>query len=142
MSPMEDRKPSIKCPCGQSIPVTDEQLFKDVTCPSCGKTVLSAPASAKAEGASGPKTDPFAPKGDTTRGSGTPSTARKTPLFAKDGPLPDPIPGYTFQKRLGQGGMGEVFLAKQESLDRLVAIKLLPPDLAKDEGYVESFMRE
>ena len=98
------------------------------------------PGPAKAD--TGPKTDPFAPKGDTTKGPGTPNTARKAPLFMKDGPLPDPIPGYTFQKRLGQGGMGEVFLAKQESLDRLVAIKLLPPDLAKDKAYVESFMKE
>jgi serine/threonine protein kinase len=177
MSPMDDRKPSIKCPCGESVPVTDEQLFKDVICPACGKTVLSAPAASKtgagpktdplapkiaapekgetaakaptaarpappAKTDTGPKTDPFAPKGDTTKASGTPATGRKTPLFVKDGPLPDPIPGYTFQKRLGQGGMGEVFLAKQESLDRLVAIKLLPPDLAKDKAYVESFMRE
>jgi serine/threonine-protein kinase len=38
--------------------------------------------------------------------------------------------------------MGEVFLAKQESLDRQVAVKLLPPDLAKDEAYVQNFLKE
>jgi hypothetical protein len=60
----------------------------------------------------------------------------------KEGPLPDPIPGYTFLKRLGQGGMGEVLLAKQESLDRMVAIKLLPAELSKDKAYVAGFMKE
>jgi len=104
------------------------------------KAGTPVPAAAKPD--AGPKTDPFAPKGDTTKGTGTPNTARKAPLFMKDGPLPEAIPGYTFQKRLGQGGMGEVLLARQESLDRLVAIKLLPPDLAKDKVYVESFMKE
>jgi len=154
---MEDRKPSVKCTCGHSFTITAEQIFQDVGCPSCGKVILAPkaaaqkpeagpktdpPAAKPAKADTGPKTDPFAPKGDTTKGTGTPNTARKAPLFMKDGPLPDPIPGYTFQKRLGQGGMGEVFLAKQESLDRLVAIKLLPPDLAKDKVYVESFMKE
>src|SRR2546425_179508 len=64
------------------------------------------------ETSTGTKTDPAAPKHDTTKG-GTPGTTRRPPLFVKEGPLPAPIPGYTFIKRLGQGGMGEVFLAKQ-----------------------------
>src|SRR5579859_95909 len=80
------------------------------------KTDALAPKGSAPKSDTGTKTDPFAPKGDTTRGTGTPNTARRAPLFQKDGPLPDPIPGYTFQKRLGQGGMGEVFLARQESL--------------------------
>jgi hypothetical protein len=166
---MDDRKPSVKCGCGHAFDIAPEQLFKDVTCPQCGKLVL-APTTAEASAKPGvPKSETVKPapksetlrasrsdpatttpgrsdpgtKHETTKGPGTPSTARKgPPLFMKEGPLPAPIPGYTFLKRLGQGGMGEVFLAKQESLDRNVAIKLLPPEFAKDKTYVQSFMKE
>ena len=57
-------------------------------------------------------------------------------------PRPDLIPGYRLKSRLGAGGMGEVFLAHQESLDRLVALKLLPPNLGADKDYVERFFKE
>ncbi len=43
---------------------------------------------------------------------------------------------------IGAGGMGRVFLARQEKLDRLVAIKILHPDLAQDEVFLERFFRE
>ena len=45
-------------------------------------------------------------------------------------------------KKLGQGGMGEVFLATQMSLDRHVAIKTLSKEMAKREGTVKRFIRE
>ena len=44
--------------------------------------------------------------------------------------------------RIGQGSMGAVFKARQVSMDRFVAVKVLPPRLAKDPAYVERFMRE
>nr|WP_305908930.1 protein kinase [Methylomarinum sp. Ch1-1]MDP4521796.1 protein kinase [Methylomarinum sp. Ch1-1] len=35
------------------------------------------------------------------------------------------VPGYTIQRQLGEGGMAAVYLAIQNSLDRLVALKIL-----------------
>ena len=40
---------------------------------------------------------------------------------------------YEMRGLLGHGGMGAVFLAAETSLDRLVAIKVLPPSLSMDE---------
>jgi serine/threonine-protein kinase len=52
------------------------------------------------------------------------------------------IKGYRIERRLGSGGMGDVFLAQQTSLDRPVALKILPMQLAKDEEFVQRFMSE
>ncbi len=49
---------------------------------------------------------------------------------------------FELDKKLGQGGMGEVYLAKQLSLDRHVALKLLSKEMAKKKGFVERFERE
>ncbi|TXT38443.1 MAG: serine/threonine protein kinase bacterial [Planctomycetota bacterium] len=49
---------------------------------------------------------------------------------------------FELDKKLGQGGMGEVFLARQVSLDRHVALKLLSKEMAKKKGFVERFERE
>jgi eukaryotic-like serine/threonine-protein kinase len=45
-------------------------------------------------------------------------------------------------KKLGQGGMGEVFLAHQETLDRKAALKVLAKHLADKEDFVKRFYRE
>ena len=52
------------------------------------------------------------------------------------------IPGYKIIKKLGAGAMATVMLAKQNSLDRLVAIKILPSRFSEDENYVERFYKE
>ena len=44
--------------------------------------------------------------------------------------------------KLGQGAMGVVYLARQESLGRLTALKMLPPDTASDDIAVARFQRE
>ncbi|MHC4917646.1 MAG: serine/threonine-protein kinase [Planctomycetota bacterium] len=52
------------------------------------------------------------------------------------------IKGYELIRKLGEGGMGGVFLARQESSGRRVALKVLRRELARDEGYVTRLARE
>ena len=49
---------------------------------------------------------------------------------------------YELHRRLGRGGMAEVYLARDQLLDRPVAVKVLFPALATDQGFVERFRRE
>jgi|GEM_PF-4857409 len=52
------------------------------------------------------------------------------------------IPGYRIARKIGEGGMGSVYEAIQESLDRKVAVKILPGNLANDQQFVKRFERE
>src|SRR5262245_40861819 len=49
---------------------------------------------------------------------------------------------YSLERELGRGGMGVVYLAREVRLDRPVAIKLLPPELAAQERLRDRFLRE
>jgi non-specific serine/threonine protein kinase len=49
---------------------------------------------------------------------------------------------YQVQSLLGAGGMGEVYLARDPRLERAVAVKILPPDLAGDADRMQRFTRE
>jgi serine/threonine-protein kinase len=52
------------------------------------------------------------------------------------------IGDYRLTKKLGQGGMGAVYLAHQVSLDRNVAVKMLSKELAAKPAFVQRFLRE
>jgi serine/threonine-protein kinase len=52
------------------------------------------------------------------------------------------IPGYKIIKKIGSGAMATVFMAKQLSLDRLVAIKVLPRRLSANTNFIERFYKE
>src|SRR5258706_9995548 len=49
------------------------------------------------------------------------------------------LPGYQILDVLGSGGAGTVYRARQVSMDRIVAIKVLAPRLAKDQAYLDRF---
>ena len=52
------------------------------------------------------------------------------------------ISGYKIERKLGEGGMAQVYLALQEGFERHVAIKVLSSHLVKDEDFKIRFVRE
>src|SRR5438067_8630407 len=49
---------------------------------------------------------------------------------------------YEIRSKIGEGGMGEVYLARDLELDRTVAIKILPETLASDQQRLQRFIQE
>lgn len=52
------------------------------------------------------------------------------------------LDGYVIESVVGRGGMARVYRARQARLERICALKILRPELADDEGFVQRFLRE
>src|SRR5690554_5104343 len=82
-------------------------------------------------------------------------TRRPSQAGAQRAPAPTPAPTgphdlmgrtffgeYTIVKKLGEGGMGAVYLARQNIIDQTVALKVLHPNAAESDEIVQRFYRE
>ena len=71
----------------------------------------------------------------------TPAQAKriKSQLEDRDG---SQIPGYQLICRVGKGAMATVYKARQNSLDRIVAIKVLPKKMSDNKEFVDRFYKE
>ena len=61
---------------------------------------------------------------------------------ATDGEALGAVGDYTLLRQVGRGGMGIVYEARQNSVERRVALKILPPGVAADDRAFHRFMRE
>lgn len=115
----EQREAWLRAECGD-----DDELFDEV------RDMLAASE----------RTDDAFLEPPTLRGS-TGSTFVESGLLG-DGAGPVFLGQYELVEELGRGGMGIVYLAREEQLDREVAVKVLPPSLTLTERQVRRFQEE
>lgn len=74
----------------------------------------------------------------------TASQARRVAkeLLERPAGVPRHLPGYELLELIGRGSMGVVFKARQLSMDRIVAVKILRRELASNKEFIERFHRE
>ncbi|MHC5081920.1 MAG: serine/threonine-protein kinase, partial [Planctomycetota bacterium] len=113
------------CPCGEKMNIFKKAMGKRVQCPGCGE-IFAVPS--------------FAEMYPTEREN--PATVLGSPPPPASSESAAAPAGYVIMEKLGEGGMGIVFRALQQKLDRIVAVKLIRSGLRDDPEYAKRFRRE
>jgi predicted Ser/Thr protein kinase len=121
-------------------PKCGAELSPDAAQGLCAKCLLDAGFESQADSAAGEAaTGPFVTPNQAAARTIPPSTRFATPYLET---LARQFPQLEMLEHLGQGGMGVVYKARQRQLDRLVAVKLLPPSVGEEPAFAERFTRE
>ena len=107
------------------------------TCPRCGALLPRAGALQGLCPACMLRADVEGPPAVVATGS-----VRPRPVVPDLSEVQRDFPQLELLDLVGRGGMGLVYKARQRRLDRLVALKVLAPDLAADPAFAERFLRE
>jgi serine/threonine protein kinase len=88
------------------------------------------------------KSNPHAPVSGRPEGIGEPACYNVSGFLQMSFQVGTRIGSYQITERIGAGGMGEVFRARDTKLNRDIAVKVLPASFARDAAGVERFRRE
>jgi len=64
------------------------------------------------------------------------------PYCANEFPITRQFGNFLLERQVGSGGMGAVYLGRDMTLNRVVAVKVLKPDLLSDQKFLDTFLRE